>query len=57
LGAGGMGRDADWFRDVLQAKGVKPCIPGRRSHNAPVKYDKRRYRRRNRYLLTLIGES
>jgi len=35
-------------RDVLQAKGVQPCIPGRRSHNEPVRYDKRRYRRRNR---------
>jgi transposase len=23
------GYDADWFRDALQEKGIKPCIPGR----------------------------
>ena len=39
---------ADWFRDALQDKGIKPCIPGRRSRPEPVRYDKRRYRRRNR---------
>ena len=22
------GHDADWFRDALQDKGIKPCIPG-----------------------------
>ena len=42
------GYDADWFRDALQEKGIKPCIPGRKSRNEPIKYDKRRYRRRNR---------
>ena len=42
------GYDADWFREALQAKGIKPCIPGRKSRLQPVKYDKRRYRRRNR---------
>lgn len=42
------GYDADWFRDALEAKGIKPCIPGRRSRNEPIRYDKRRYRRRNR---------
>ncbi|KRB85343.1 transposase [Sphingomonas sp. Root710] len=42
------GYDADWFRDALEAKGIKPCIPGRKSRNEPIKYDKRRYRRRNR---------
>lgn len=26
----------------------KPCIPGRKSRSIPVKYDKRRYKRRNR---------
>lgn len=45
---GDRGYDADWFRDALQAKGIKPCIPGRRSRNEPVSYDKRRYRRRSR---------
>lgn len=45
---GDRGYDADWFGDALQEKGIKPCISGRKSRNEPVKYDKRRYRRRNR---------
>ena len=42
------GYDADWFREALQKKGIKPCIPGRKSRTKPVKYDRRRYKRRNR---------
>ena len=42
------GYDADWFRDALQEKGITPCIPGRKIRNKAVKYDKRRYKRRNR---------
>jgi len=42
------GYDADWFREGLENKGIKPCIPGRKSRTKPVKYDKRRYKRRNR---------
>jgi len=42
------GYDADWFRGALEEKGIKPRISGRRSRNEPIKYDKRRYRRRNR---------
>ena len=45
---GDRGYDADWFRDALKDKGIKPCIPGRKSRTEPVKYDKRRYKRRNR---------
>ncbi|RYE72779.1 MAG: IS5 family transposase [Oxalobacteraceae bacterium] len=45
---GDRGYDADWFRDALQAKGIQACIPGRRSRLEPVRYDKRRYRRRSR---------
>ncbi len=45
---GDRGYDADWFRDTLQTKGIEPCIPDRRSRNEPVRYDKRRYRRRSR---------
>ena len=41
------GYDADWFRDALKDKGIKPCIPGRKSRGRPVKHDKRRYRRPN----------
>ena len=44
---GDRGYDADWFRDALEAKGIPPCIPGRKSRE-PIRYDKRRYKRRNR---------
>ena len=33
---------------MLEQKGIKPCSPGRKSRSLPVKYDKRRYKRRNR---------
>ena len=42
------GYDADWFREALADRGTRPCIPGRKSRNKVVRYDKRRYRRRNR---------
>lgn len=41
------GYDADWFRDALEQKGIKLCIPGRKSRSLTIKYDKRRYKRRN----------
>lgn len=42
------GYDADWFRDALKDRGIRPCIPGRKPRSRPVKYDKRRTKRRNR---------
>jgi transposase len=42
------GYDADWFREALIDKKITPCIPGRKSRDKPVKYDRRRYRKRNR---------
>lgn len=42
------GYDADSFRDTPIDKGSKPCIPRRKSRKTTVKYDKRRYKRRNR---------
>jgi transposase len=42
------GYDADWFRDTLIDKGTKRCIPRRKSRKKTVKYDKHRYKRRNR---------
>ncbi len=42
------GYGADGFRDGLEEKGIRPCIPGRRSRTTPVSYVKRKYRRRNR---------
>lgn len=47
------GYDADWFRDALKDKGIKPCIPGRKSRAKPINYDKRRYKRRNRIEIML----
>ena len=45
---GDRGYDADWFREALQDKGIRACIPGRKQRKTPVKYDKRRYKRRSR---------
>ncbi|EEX17028.1 transposase, IS4 family protein [Citreicella sp. SE45] len=45
---GDRGYDADWFREALQDKGIRACIPGRKQRQTPAKYDKRRYKRRNR---------
>ncbi|WP_415518859.1 MULTISPECIES: IS5 family transposase [Gluconobacter] len=42
------GYDADWLRDALEEKGIKPCIPGRKSRGKPIKYDRRKYKRRSR---------
>ena len=42
------GYDADWFRETLKDRGITLCIPGRKSRGRPVRYDKRRYKRRNR---------
>jgi transposase len=39
------GDDADWFREALKDKELRPCIPGRKSRGKPV--DKRRHRSRN----------
>ena len=45
---GDRGYDADWFRNALKDKGIRACIPGRKQRKTPVKYVKRRYKRRNR---------
>lgn len=45
---GDRGYDADWFREARVDKKITPCIPGRKSREKLVKYDKRRYRKRNR---------
>ena len=45
---GDRGYDADWFRETLQDKGIRACIPGRQQRKKAVRYDKRRYKRRNR---------
>ncbi len=45
---GDRGYDADWFREALQDKRIRACIPGRKQRKRLVKYDKRRYKKRNR---------
>jgi transposase len=45
---GDRGYDADWFREELKDKGICACIPGRKQRKVSVKYDKRRYKSRNR---------
>ena len=42
------GYDADWLRESLKDRWIRPCIPGRKSRGKTVRYDKRRYRRLNR---------
>jgi transposase len=42
------GYDADWFWDASNDKGIRPCIPSRKSRAGTVHYDRRRYHRRNR---------
>jgi len=39
---GDRGYDADWFREALKGKGIRPCIPDRKRRKKTVKYDKRR---------------
>ena len=45
---GDRGYDADWFREALKYRGIRACIPGQKQRNTPVKYNKHRYKRRNR---------
>lgn len=44
---GDRGYDANWFRDALKDKEIRPCIPGRKQRKTVIRYDKRRYKRRN----------
>ena len=48
------GYDADWFRDALKDKEIKPCIPGRKQRKTSVKYDKRRLERRSSYVTRVL---
>ena len=41
------GYDADWYREALKDKGIRVCIPGRKSHKKKIRFDRRRYKRRN----------
>ena len=52
---GDQGYGADWFREALKDKGIRACIPGRKQRTEPIKYDKRRYKRRNRIEIKFGG--
>ncbi len=39
------GYDADWHREALENKGIKPCIPSRKSRKVPIPHDEARYRK------------
>ena len=45
---GDRGYHTDCMRAALKAKGIQVCIPSRKFRKKAVKYDKRRYKRRNR---------
>ncbi len=42
------GYDSAWFRQVLEDKGISPCIPSSRSRKRPYPYDRALYRERHR---------
>ena len=42
------GYDADWYREALENKGIKPCIPSRKGRKVPLEYDAARYRDRHK---------
>lgn len=44
---GNRGYDADWLRDRLHDMGIRAYISDRKHRKTPVKYDKRRYKRRS----------
>ena len=45
---GDRGYDADRFIEVTKDRQIRPCIPGCKQRMVIFKYDKRRYKRRNR---------
>lgn len=42
------GYDADWFREGLKEKSIKPCIPSRRNRKDTIQYDTKIYRSRHK---------
>jgi len=42
------GYDADWFRQALHIKGIKPCIPPKRNRKTLIAYDKNLYKQRHK---------
>ena len=42
------GYDADWYREALEGKGIKPCIPSRKGRKVAIPHDEARYRKRHK---------
>jgi transposase len=42
------GYDADWFREGLKEKSIKPCIPSRRNRKDAIQHDTKIYRSRHK---------
>ena len=40
------GYDADWYREVLEGRGITPCIPSRKGRKVAVPHGEARYRKR-----------
>jgi putative transposase len=42
------GYDADWFRDALREKGIKPCIPAKKNRKQKIKFNGKLYKQRHK---------
>ena len=45
---GDRGYDADWLRQALAARGIKPCIPSKTNRKVQIPHDRTLYRQRHR---------
>ena len=45
---GDRGYDANWLRQALRTRGIRPCIPGRAGRIIAIRHDKKTYRDRQR---------
>ena len=49
------GHDADWIKELLKDKGIRPCSPRRKLRRKGVRSDRRLYKRRNRIDIVFSG--
>ena len=42
------GYDADWYREALEDRGIKPCIPSRKGRRTLIPHDEARYQKRHK---------
>jgi transposase len=45
---GDRGYDSDWFRQALTGKGIKPCIPPKKTRKIQYDYDQALYKKRHK---------